>query len=50
VAAGLVYHSDDFVAFELLRKLIECLPLKDLYQPMYVKIIVGLLDCLNIYN
>lgn len=50
VAAGLVYHSDDFVAFELLRKLIECLPLKDLYQPMYVHIIVGLLDCLNIYN
>lgn len=31
IAAGLIYHSDDFVAFELLRKLIEFLPLSDLY-------------------
>ncbi|CAD8055240.1 unnamed protein product [Paramecium primaurelia] len=34
VAAGLIYHSDNFVAFELLRKLIDLLQMNDLYSPM----------------
>ena len=34
VAAGLIYHADNYVAFELLRKLIDLLQMNDLYSPM----------------
>lgn len=42
VAAALVYHADDYIAYELFARLVDQLPLKDLYLPMYRRSIVGL--------